>query len=355
MNSNQCMVNYKKIPAAHNNNCKIITCKTTSFAEVILLLIVSLFSFSRSHAQLAALQKVPSTAAPGSSFIVKISINRGPVNGFMKLSQPLPSGYSAVELDSKDGDFRYENNETKIIWLKAPAEVTYTVTYKVKIPKNASGILSLGGKITYVTNKNERKVFDFPIKKVTIANTPQKASSRSNDSESENTIKNSSNNKSKEKTSEIESAITKGNSKATSSTPPQSKTNATTPVKRKYGFRKGGLEEDLEHEPETSITANSGKKFKVQIGAFRQTKKINNVPEHTTVVVGDVTKHFSGNFYTYAEATERKNQMIELGYKDAFIVTFQSESGNEHPKPHVCKNWWHCLKANVLKRDHTTN
>lgn len=348
------MVNYKQIAAFHSNNCNSQTCKTTSFAEVIHLLIVFLCSFSLSHAQLAALQKVPSTAAPGSSFIVKISINRGSVNGFMKLSQPLPQGYSAVELDSKDGDFRYENNETKIIWLKAPAEVTYTVTYKVKVPKNASGTLALAGKITYVTNKNERKVFDFPVKKITISNTAQKAVTKSNDSEPENAL-NKANKKTKEQITRDELLITKASSKTISSNTTLSKTGATVYTKKKYGFRKGGLEADRENEPETVITANSGKKYKVQIGAFRQAKQINDVPEHTTVMVGDITKHFSGNFSTYEGASERKNKMIEQGYKDAFIVTFQGEGSNEPPKPHVCQSWWHCLKANVLKRDHTTN
>ena len=337
------MANYKQITVAKRNKYRIQICKAEILKakSILFLFIVYVTGISQSFGQLAALQKVPATAAPGSSFIVQISINRGSINGFMKFSQALPPGYTAVELDSKSGDFRYENNETKIIWLKAPAEVTYTATFKIKVPKDAKGSLPLGGKIIYVTNKNERKVFNLPAKKIAITNKP---GSRSAKTENRSTVNNSTNKETAE-SAEKNSVIKTAQSASIAPTTTKS-TLAKVSKRKKYGFRKGGLEEDVLEETEQA-PVNSGKNFKVQIGAFRQNAKIKNVPEHSTIVIGDITKHFSGNFSNNEESAERKNKMVEQGFKYAFIVAFPGNTSPDVVPVHTCKNWWHCLISNV--------
>ena len=117
-------------------------------------------------------------------------------------------------------------------------------------------------------------------------------------------------------------------------------------IAKRYSYKKGGLEPDISEEIETSAD-NAGEVFKVQVGAFRQNHKIKDIPEHSTIVVNDVTKHFSGNFSSYEEAAVRKKLMIQQGFKDAFIVSFP-DSRATSSKTHVCKNWWYCL-ARIIK------
>ncbi len=294
---------------------------------IILLTVLSLsvFIMNKSFGQLTAIQKTPATIAPGTSFVVKTSINRGNIDGFMKFSQSLPYGYAATEVDSKSGDFRYENNEIKIIWLKAPKEVTYTVIYKINVPKSASGMETLTGKIIYVTSANERKFFDLPPKKITITNTPNIAVTKTN---SGIQTTNSGNKK--------KSAIT-----ASKVIPVSSNTTALSSTKNKnYSFRMGGLEAGTVYK-RAFETMLPNKTYRVQIGAFRQNPVIKNIPEHSTIVYKDITKHFSGNFATYEEAVQRKNKLIQQGFKDAFIVGFPVKE--PVIDTHICENWWHCL------------
>lgn len=318
----------------HNNKvCEAINGKRIKHAAC--LFFVHFLLFYSSYAQLTAFQKAPATAAPGASFIVKLSINRGAVDGFMKFSQALPEGYTALEIDSKNGDFRFENNETKIIWLKAPQEKAYTVSYKIKVPEGANGVITLTGKIVYVTAKNERKVFDFPAEKITISKTPGKTITtvaKSNETEVKPTIK-----------EKKDVAIAEKKTTQPAVPPAVSNKVETTPLIRRknFGFLKGG-QEPAENELDTwSHFPLPQTKFRVQIGAFRQPAIIKNVPDHSTLRVNEITKHFSGSFATYEQATERKTQMIEKGYKDAFIVEFPT-SFVKQAQNHVCKSWWNC-------------
>lgn len=333
------MIKNTTIPARNNDLHKNKVCKAVNGKKIkhaVCLFLIHFILLFNTYAQLTAFQKAPATAVPGASVIVKLSINRGAVDGFMKFSQALPVGYTALEIDSKNGDFRFENNETKIIWLKAPKEKAYTVSYKIKVPEGASGVITLTGKIVYVTAKNKRKVVDFPVEKITISKTPGKTLTvaKSNEAEVKPTVKEKKN-----------VAITSENAKTQSAAPPVVSTQRkSSPLQKKktFAFLKGGLEPA---ESELDNWANiplPQKKFRVQIAAFRQQARIKNVPDHSTLLVNEITKHFSGSFTTYQQATERKKQMIEKGYKDAFIVEFPT-SFVKPDQNHICKPWWNCI------------
>lgn len=237
-----------------------------------------IFAFSTSFAQeLTATQKLPATADPNSEFTVEITINRGQINGFMKFFQPLPEGFSATEIESKGGSFTFAENGAKIVWISPPGELTYTISYRVRVPASASGVKKLGGKLSYISN-NERKAFDFPVKTITI-----------------------------------------GNAVAAKETP---KTEGTGTKKETAPAKSPALGSKT---PVTAIPSSPGKTFRVQIGAYNLKPKITGVPEHTTVVLDNgMTKHFSGNFSTYEEAAKRKKEMLAKGFNGAFIVSFEN-------------------------------
>jgi hypothetical protein len=297
-----------------------------------------------SYGQLTALMKLPATAAPGSTFVVKLSINRGPIDGFMKLAQPLPEGYSATELDSKNGDFRFENKEIKIIWLQAPNEKVYTVTYKIKVPPNASGSESFGGKIIYVTNSNERKAFDLTSKKINIVTistvTADKTVLHPN---STNSAKNTIAKPNTEETKQADSTVTKAITSAKKpSQVPHTSPSSVMRKKKQYSFLRGGLETAItEGKKEQNFFSTT---YRVQIGAFKKSPVFKDIPEYFTIQSNDLTKHFSGLFLTYEKASERKNRMIEKGFKDAFIVEFAPNS--IFSNAYIYENWWQCIIVN---------
>ena len=69
-----------------------------------LLILITTGAFAQ---DLTATQSIPSSVAAGSSFTVEVTINRGSINGFMKFFQELPPGFTAAEVDSKNGTFSF--------------------------------------------------------------------------------------------------------------------------------------------------------------------------------------------------------------------------------------------------------
>jgi hypothetical protein len=260
----------------------------------MLKLITSFFLFfilNVSLAQLIATQTVPSNVIAGASFILKITIDRGEIDGFMKFSQTLPTGFTAEDIDDKGGDFTFAKNEVKIIWLNPPKEEVYTISYEITVSEEAQGTKNLSGKIIYITKKNERKIFGVPAKKIII-------------------------DKPVLKKSEVDGVSELNTTKA----PPT--LNMVSLVEEKNNLkRKEKIARENYGTKKAPIYVTVVKKtYKVQLGAFKVNSKMKGA-----LKLRDIGKRYSGNFSTYEEAEAHKKNKIKEGYKDAFVVMFKTK------------------------------
>lgn len=265
--------------------------------------------------EITASQKIPTSALPGTNFIVETTINKGKIRDFMKFFQEIPEGLTATEIESQTGTFTFADGGAKIVWISPPMDETFTISYKITVNGGVSGTKSLPAKISYITN-NERKVFDFPATSIIIGTaTPpvQKAIPSNNPtiSTTPQPVKT---------TSAATTPITSTTPVKTNPPAEQKKTatptttNTTTPA-QPTTFTK---------VPTSALPSSSGKMYRVQIGAFSAKPKIDGVPEVSTLVLDNgITKYFSGNYSTYEEALKRKKEMIEKGFQGAFIVAFE--------------------------------
>lgn len=275
------------------------------------LILVTTGAFAQ---DLTATQTVPSSVAAGSSYTTEVTINRGSINGFMKFFQELPAGFTATEIDSKGGSFSFADNGAKIVWIAPPNEPTYTISYKVNVPADATGSKPLVTKFSYIHN-NERKIFEFEPKTITVggaggtttptATTPTKPAAT---------------------TPTTPAVATKPTVPATTPAKPTT-TAPVTPAKPTT------LPVTPATMPSTTTTAAktttptvaAGKTYRVQIGAFSTKPKLGDVGEITTIVLDNgVTKYFSGNFNTVEEAAKRKEDVAKKGFPGAFVVTFEN-------------------------------
>ena len=272
---------------------------------------------------LTATQTVPSSAAPGSSFTVEININRGAINGFMKFFQELPPGFTATEIDSKGGSFSFADNGAKVVWIAPPNEPTYTVSYKVNVPADASGPKVLNAKFSYINN-NERKIFDFEPKTITI----EGAGGTVSTGKTPPPVKTG-----QMATTPSKSVTTPPVTTATTSTtvvpakPAVVPTTPATTVKETsspVAQKKETTVPPAAKVPVTAVPA-TGKTYRVQIGAFSSKPKLGDVGDITTVVLDNgITKYFSGNFSTIEDATKRKEEVAKKGFPGAFVVAFEN-------------------------------
>ena len=54
-------------------------------------------------------------------------IIKGSVTNFAKYTLDAPEGVTISEIDSKGGDFTFENNKLKIVWVSVPADPEFTL------------------------------------------------------------------------------------------------------------------------------------------------------------------------------------------------------------------------------------
>lgn len=67
----------------------------------------------------------------GNSIIVEVDIYKGSNNGFGKVVENVPDGYTASVIDSHDGIFKDEGGVLKFMWNALPAEDVFTISYKL--------------------------------------------------------------------------------------------------------------------------------------------------------------------------------------------------------------------------------
>ncbi|MBN2813861.1 MAG: hypothetical protein JXQ80_07270 [Bacteroidales bacterium] len=103
---------------------------------------------------------VPAEVQAGSEFEVKVTLNKGDLEGFSRFQQSIPAGLTASAVTSSNADFTFSEKRVRLIWLRIPENDEVTVTYRVKVDERLKGTFSLSGKFSYIEN-NERKSVDI--------------------------------------------------------------------------------------------------------------------------------------------------------------------------------------------------
>lgn len=95
--------------------------------------------------------RAPLAPIPGSADTeVKLFVRRGEAEKFAKISERLPSGFTAEPIESKDAIFASENGEVRFLWMNLPPEPQFQVAYRL-IPLTADAqVPSLQGEFSFL-------------------------------------------------------------------------------------------------------------------------------------------------------------------------------------------------------------
>ncbi len=108
-----------------------------------------------------------SSAYAGGSFLVKIRIERRNLDSFFQIQQELPAGMTATGVESQGATFLFKDGKVKYSWLRLPAAEDIQVIYKVKVPFTLKGNYEINGSYYYI-NEEEKEVFELPSSKIEI-------------------------------------------------------------------------------------------------------------------------------------------------------------------------------------------
>lgn len=110
--------------------------------------LLSIFSFFGDTATITG--NFPAEIKAGSEFVVEITIKKGNIQGNARFIQELPVGFTAVAKKTSNGEFKFEDQKVKILWMRLPYEPEYTISYTIQVAPTVSGTFSMSGKFSYI-------------------------------------------------------------------------------------------------------------------------------------------------------------------------------------------------------------
>jgi hypothetical protein len=123
--------------------------------------------------EIACIRQKPLWSEANKEYVVNILVNKEQLKKFAKIEENIPQGFTALNIDSRDGIFTFKDNKVKYLWMNLPAEKYFTVSYKL-IPMSGIKDASITGNFSFII---EDKTQNIPIieKDIDFANlTPEK-------------------------------------------------------------------------------------------------------------------------------------------------------------------------------------
>lgn len=126
--------------------------------------IIGCFTLTVLTGQVSMMINLPDSISTNSQLVFDIKINKGELSNFAKYQIDVPEGIVLEEVDSRAGNFSYENKRAKIVWVIAPPDSEFVVRMKlISGPLTGPGVVQQ--KFYYIENGN-RKENEAPVKKV---------------------------------------------------------------------------------------------------------------------------------------------------------------------------------------------
>jgi hypothetical protein len=90
-----------------------------------------------SAGQVACIRQVPVWSDLNKEYMVTLLVNKEKLKKFAKIEEIIPPGFTALNVDSKDGIFTAKDTKLKFLWMNLPADPYFTISYKLIPAKTA--------------------------------------------------------------------------------------------------------------------------------------------------------------------------------------------------------------------------
>jgi len=333
------------------------------------LMFTALFGFG----QVTVQTNFPASIAPNSNLLIELKLSKGAIANFSKYQMDVPAGVTVTEGNSKTGNFSFEGNRAKIVWVSIPAEAEFYFSFNMKMGATAGpGVFNQ--RFFYVEDNGKKEVELDPINVTfdpagaTVAATMDPGGSSAgtnttatansdNTSNSNNTSVNSSNTETSANsntTAPNNSDVASNTNTTSTNTSTEAAATETKTAKKELTFaEKLDAHHEKHSEPEEKtakkiaepvkaenkvITGNSsnseekntenasGIVFKVQIGAFGSDpgkSKFSKAGKVTIINEGGKFKVLHGSFKTKEDAAAKLGELRGKGF-DGFVVSYNN-------------------------------
>lgn len=279
-----------------------------------LLTIFALSSFTAAFSQITINANFPSSMNSASTIDADVKINKGTVGNFAKYQLDVPAGYVISVVDAKGGNFTFENQRAKIVWVSVPSEPEFIVKLKVQANSDATSPATFNQKFYYLENNEKKEVEATPAVitiggggAVAVTSTPVETKPVTSTPVETKPLE------------PVTTTPTPVETKPVTPTPTETKpvaTNAPSETKP--------VETTAAKTANTSVSS-AGMTFKVQLGAYStqpSKSKFAGVGSVNIDLINGMYKVTTGNFKTLDEAVKYRDDLKSKGY-NGFIAKYK--------------------------------
>ncbi len=267
-------------------------------------------SFSKPNepdASVSVSRKITSSGTPD-NFKVDVTIKKGNIKGFAKLSEKIPAGYKAELVSVSGASFSFEKNEAKFIWTSIPASEEVVVSYNLS-PDESGSIQKPayieGSKFSYIESDQTKKILlekqeitDGESAAAVATNTPP----ANTNTQPDNTITTN---------TPPDNTVTNTIPNNVTPTQPDNTTVAATTI--------------------ASVPKSGSIQYSVQIGAFQKSVNASSLKIKygiseaiRTEMHEGYTKCVLGKYNEYKAARDNRETIKNKGVNDAFVTAYNS-------------------------------
>ncbi|MHB8402113.1 MAG: SPOR domain-containing protein [Bacteroidia bacterium] len=297
-------------------------------------------TFSLAFSQeVSIINDLPTSGSAGQAIEAKFSLTKSANMGsFAKFQLDLPAGFDAQSMEIKGGNFTFENNRIKIVWVSLPPDASFDFIFKITPSANVSGNVSITPQFFYLEN-NVKKEYNVPSVTINFGGSSTVASDNTNNSsnntttsDNSNTNTNSNNNTSNaDNTSNTNNTNSNNNTNNTSSSNISNTNNTNTNNNNSNtGITNANNNNNTSTNNNSSTTSNTVKRnvaYHVQLAALTNKPSKSKFAHYGAVkIVEDagLYKVLVGKFTTLAEARAYKKTLISKGAEGCFIVAYEN-------------------------------
>jgi cell division septation protein DedD len=286
-----------------------------------LLTVFALTSFTAVFSQITITSNLPSNINAGASIDAEVKINKGTVGNFAKYQMDVPTGYAVTAVEVKSGNFTFENQRAKIVWVSVPSDPEFIVKFKIQANSDAANPGTFSQKFYYLEN-NEKKEVDGGVNVITIGGGGAVAVNTTTETKPV-------------ETKVVETVVTE--TKPVETKVVETVVTETKPVETKVTETKPVETKKVETVTSTKTTnttttarvnssaSEAGMTFRVQLGAFTTEPSKNKFASAGSVkidLIDGMYKVTTGNFNSKEEAIKHRDQLQAKGFS-GFIAKYK--------------------------------
>ncbi len=290
------------------------------------LTVIALISFTTIFSQITITSNLPSNINAGASIDAEVKINKGTVANFAKYQMDVPTGYAVTAVEVKSGNFTFENQRAKIVWVSIPSDPEFIVKFKIQANSDAANPGTFSQKFYYLEN-NEKKEVDGGVNVITIGGGGAVAVNTTTETKPVETkvVETVVTETKPVETKVVETVVTE-------TKPVETKVVETVVTETKPVETKKVETVTSTKTTNTTITARvnssaseTGMTFRVQLGAFTTEPSKNKFAAAGSVkidLIDGMYKVTTGNFNSKEEAIKHRDQLQAKGFS-GFIAKYK--------------------------------